>query len=810
MAFTTDESPTRRVLLLQMATLAGAGTLAGCGGGGVGSGDAAGLAAAIRPAPTPNPVPLPVPVPVPEPVPVPSPTPTPTPVPTPAPTPGSPSPDLLDPAVAAQGRGVLVCDWQINPLQAPVAGVTPPEPLASAAANPAGVPQLRGPAGSVVASGNLAADMPPRNDSFSAVLRPASVPAGATVEQVFSVPGVATTMEVRAIGKPTSQPGLTISGWRVTTNDTLRISFSNSSSSAITPTAETYTVDTATSTQGSDFNALGLWLKAAARADGEPYTAVRLDLGADSSFASRMLAAITVRADGRWRFYALPRAQFGNAGAFVIGSSRWSFVRVVEAGAATTLVLQAGPASGDTAAMLATPYAGSSQVAPVRFSSGDVRQVQFVAGSAALSWAPALATAAAATAVTTTTRLAQQANDTVQVGPLHRDPAGRGFAFVRFDDGAADQFVARVASAGFVGQSGVSLAAGTAYSMAQVVAAFGLRANLYILTRHVGQPGFLNVAQLRELQDRYGFEIGLQTHANPFDAGNAGMRLLGPYGWNLEANVYGGIAGVAGNVVMTQRPHGVTQVTANAGPQGYPVTLLGPVPPASTLQAGQQVWLHGSAASSLTLHTSEADAIGGANAVLLDVGGTAWGYRYFGSAPDGSAVLQDLRTGQALMQSWGLLGWRHLAPNQGAIDALLEQALLTLRAEGNLQTVNLTLANAGATAPAFMPRLAPGFVGAGVGYSGSTQLNCSIGEICNLPVSASSEALNGNALRSYVQALAQRGAIGSNYHHAFANAASIDQLAAYCDEIRLQQSRGALLSGTAGELYAGLVAVGTV
>lgn len=806
MAHTTDESPTRRVLLLQMATLVGGGALAGCGGGGVGSGDGAGLAPALRPAPAPNPIPLPTPVPAPTPAPAS------TPAPTPAPTapPGSASPDLLDPAVPAQGRGVIVCDWQVNPLQAPLAGAVPPEPVSSPAANPAGVPQLRGPGGSVVACANLATDVPPRTDSFSAALQPASVPAGATVEQVFSVPGLTPTMEVRAIGKPTSQPGLTISAWRVTANDTLRVSFGNSSGSAITPAAETYTVDTATSTQGSDFNALGIWLKAAARADGEPYTAVRLDLGSDSSFASRMLGTISVRADGRWRFYALPRAQFGSAGAFTIGSSRWTFVRVVEAGAAAPLALQAGPAGGDTAATLAAPYAGSSQVAPLRFSSGEVRQVQLVAGSTALNWAPALAGAASATAVMTTTRLAQQAGDTIQVGPLHRDPAGRGFAFVRFDDGAADQFVARVASTGFVGQTGVSLAAGTAYSMAQVVAAFGLRANLYILTRHVGQPGFLSVAQLRELQDRYGFEIGLQTHANPFDAGNAGMRLLGPYGWNLEANVYGSIAGVAGNVVTTLRPHLVTQVTANAGPQGYPVTLLGPAPPASTLQAGQPVWLHGSTATGLTLHTSEADAITGANAVVLDVGGTAWGYRYFGSAPDGSAMLQDLRTGQALMQSWGLLGWRHVAPNQGAIDPLLEQALLVLRAEGNLHTVNLTLANAGATAPAFIPRLAPGFVGAGIGFTGGTQINCSIGEICNLPVSASSEALNGSALRSYVQALAQRGAIGSNYHHAFANAASIEQLAAYCDEIRLQQSRGALLSGTAGELYAGLVAVGTV
>ena len=73
---------------------------------------------------------------------------------------------------------------------------------------------------------------------MKATLSPAQVAANTTAEQTFTVPGLRLTTDmICAVSKPTAQAGLGIVGWRVTANDTLGITFSNNTGSAITPTA---------------------------------------------------------------------------------------------------------------------------------------------------------------------------------------------------------------------------------------------------------------------------------------------------------------------------------------------------------------------------------------------------------------------------------------------------------------------------------------------------------------------------------------------------------------------------------------------
>ena len=361
---------------------------------------------------------------------------------------------------------------------------------------------------------------------------------------------------------------------------------------------------TANSTgQSSNFHSIGIWLKADARADGEPYTYARLDFGVTNTFTDRCLSALTIKADGIWRFYVAHAKQWGTSGTFTLGTTTFDFVRIVEAGAATSLTLTGALAAGATSATLNANFAGTSGIYPVRFSNNNVRRVTLVNGSTAATWGTPLTATATTAIVYSTTRLAQQTGDKLQAGPVYRNPAAKSFAFVRFDDGLADQYTARQSlTTSYVGQSGVTVPIGS-YSAKDLVNLFGLKANCFICTNRIGQTSnFMTVAQLVDLQNTYGWNICVQTANNPLSSNNFGIRLLGPLGYDYKTNVYGSIASIAGNVVTTTNVHRITTTGTFAGEQGFPVQILGPTPPATTLSIGQKVWLRDVTTTTFTIH----------------------------------------------------------------------------------------------------------------------------------------------------------------------------------------------------------------
>jgi hypothetical protein len=370
------------------------------------------------------------------------------------------------------------------------------------------------------------------------------------------------------------------------------------------PTGQTY-ANTAAA-QNSTFRTLGFWAKCAVRVDGKPYGSYRIDLGTDNTFANRMLSNITLKADGVWHFYVIHSAAFGTSGTFTIGTTQFNAVRFFENGGGTT-------------------------------------------------------------------RPACNAADKAQFGPVYLTPRGKAFAFVRFDDGTADQYTPRITlSTPYVGNSGVTIPSGVPLSGLSIVQAFGLKATCYVLTSCVGKAGnFMTLAQLLELQNTYGWCIAFQSAANPLDLNNAGLRLLGPYGYDLKTNVYTSIASVdtSANTITTTAAHKITRVTGTAGVQGYPVEVYGTNLPAP-LQTGTKYWLRETTTTAFQLHPTEADANANTNAIDLTTTGTVgnFDYRYWGSANDGTAIAADFTAGQAQMQAWGLSGWRHYAPNQGAYD----------------------------------------------------------------------------------------------------------------------------------------------
>jgi hypothetical protein len=558
----------------------------------------------------------------------------------------------------------------------------------------------------------------------------------------------------------------------------------------------------------STFRALKLKVRAPKRVDGSKFVFLQLSLGKDNTFTDRMLVNFTVKADGKVKRYVFQKAQFGTGGAFVVGTDTINAFRVSEqAGSgAAGVTLTGAPAVGASSATMTANFGAGTGEYYVRFSTGEVRLAKLVAGSAAVAWDLPLTVAGATTAMSYyPVRTAMQAGDSVQFGALYRDPVSKAFLGVSFDDGTKHQVEATTQlTTDFVGISGITVPAGF-YSMCDLAERFGLRSTLFVLTRHVGQPGgFATVAQLLAMQAR-GHLIALQTHANPLDGNNAGMRLLGPYGYYVQDFVYGSVAGdSANNKLTTGSAHKVIRVNSGGlyGDQGYPVQMFGTNLPAP-LDTVTKYWLAELNANDLRVYLTEADSMAGTNPVVLTSNGTNgnWGYRYWGSAPDSSAILADFRAGQALLQQWGFNGWRHLALNQGGWDAHVEEACRILQEEGSLLTVRGTQGNTGAASASFFPRSPAGYFGGAVGSATNTQLGTSLSEVFNLPVALDTDAAVQATSQAYVQAICAAGAIGFSYHHHQANTTKMAQQCAYYDAVAYARDLGLCLTGTAEDLY---------
>ncbi|MBX9609689.1 MAG: hypothetical protein K2Y51_26000 [Gammaproteobacteria bacterium] len=583
----------------------------------------------------------------------------------------------------------------------------------------------------------------------------------------------------------------------------------------------------------STFNNLNFWFKADPTADGEKYGMYQLQMSSDdaataigNSWANKVFGTFTARRDGKWRLLSLHKQQLGVSGTFTLGSSNMNSARVIDTAPNTSLTLTGAPAVGDLSATLNANFAGTSNPYRLRFSSGEVRNAQLTNGSTAVVWDRPL-TAVATTAVVyggTSVRLGMQVGDRFQIGPVYTNSGGRGFAYVRFDDCTRDQIAKRMSiGSPFNGASGVVIPANTPMSMIDIVEAFGLKASLFVLTGYlqVVRQGYATVEDLLNLQAR-GHAICLQAHANPFDGGNAGARLLGPYGFYLAQNRYGSISSVDTNsdTITTSATHGITRVVgANLyGNQGYPVTFFNttaanalPAP----LVAGQTYWLRNTSTTAFAVHLTEEDSCAGVNTIDLTSGGTPanFGYRYAGSAPNESAILADFRAGQALMKQWGLNGYQHIAVNQGAIDVWVEEALRQLKASGEVASVSLVLGSTGASASNFIPRNPVSHSTGGLGAAGQG-FAATVSDINTFPVALQTDSgsditsTGTNLVAPFIDALATQGQIASNYHHFLLDAVSMTNLISFCDRLAFRSRQNVINTGTVIDAYNALVSMG--
>jgi hypothetical protein len=82
-------------------------------------------------------------------------------------------------------------------------------------------------------------------NKYVVALTPTAVATNTTSEQTFTVTGVVLANDaIVSVSKPTHQAGLGIVNSRVSADNTVAITFMNTSAASITPTAESYTIIT--------------------------------------------------------------------------------------------------------------------------------------------------------------------------------------------------------------------------------------------------------------------------------------------------------------------------------------------------------------------------------------------------------------------------------------------------------------------------------------------------------------------------------------------------------------------------------------
>lgn len=82
-------------------------------------------------------------------------------------------------------------------------------------------------------------DVFPKTQTFTVTINPSSVPANSTSEQTFTVNGLTTT-DIVEVNKPSHTTGLGIVNKRVSSNNTIAITFMNTTAAVIDPPSENY------------------------------------------------------------------------------------------------------------------------------------------------------------------------------------------------------------------------------------------------------------------------------------------------------------------------------------------------------------------------------------------------------------------------------------------------------------------------------------------------------------------------------------------------------------------------------------------
>lgn len=373
----------------------------------------------------------------------------------------------------------------------------------------------------------------------------------------------------------------------------------------------------------------------------------------------------------------------------------------------------------------------------------------------------------------------------LQIGPVYINPFSRPKFLIRFDDSLSDSIV----------PNGTFLADGitqawSGYSLLNQYG-FGSKGSCFHLTRRLNTSNslktFLTTAQLAQLA-AYGWSHCIQTHQDPADFSNNGLRLMGMTGYASK-----GFASVdaAANTLVTSAAHNIIN-----GYWGYPVIFSGTDLPAP-LVAGTVYWGRQlTNGNTMQLHPTENDSIANTNVIDLTSAGVAanFTYRYGYSANDNTLQQADLQNAINTLTALGYEDTAKIwAPNQGALDKGAIEAARTLGIEMILGI------NGSGTGYAY-PRTRHAHMETTGEYSYGTVNMAVLDTLFTVPSAIQTDGTPTAAdVRAYIDGVISAGGVGQNFHHTLYGSNG-PILAAYLDHLRLRVSEGVCDVVTAAEL----------
>lgn len=349
---------------------------------------------------------------------------------------------------------------------------------------------------------------------------------------------------------------------------------------------------------------------------------------------------------------------------------------------------------------------------------------------------------------------------------------------------------------GFAGTANYQYAGTQQRSGQAIVESYGFRGSLFIVPLWLGTSGkygystgntFMSGADVQAMYAQ-GWSVGSHTNTHPSNNENAGLRLLGPYGYylsntvdNLSANYvsFWGLGATNRRRVTagTQAsPSVFTTENAHQFLVNMPIVFTDVAPTGCTLGTTYYV-ASVPTTTTFTLATDQGTLASRVNNSTGAFSGTC-NYRYAGSAIDDSAIFADIIAGIAGVLALGIpTGAKYLALPQGAADEFVRSAVI----RSGVKWVRGTEPTA-RSIPLGLP------TGAGV----SLAKNPSGGWLMQ-PDALPSDGVTPTitTLKSYVDDVITQGACGCSYHHSV-GAASLSNLDNLCAYLRTKVDAGSL------------------
>ncbi len=260
--------------------------------------------------------------------------------------------------------------------------------------------------------------------------------------------------------------------------------------------------------------------------------------------------------------------------------------------------------------------------------------------------------------------------DELWFGEVYADVKGRARFMLTFDDVPANVLRPYPLSAS---------APASGRSAFQMLSYYGFKGTIYVVPDLVGGPAKVQVSDILALQEA-GWAVGSHSATHPIDAIGAGLRLLGPYGYNRSraSRASGALETFTDcRVVSTNSATGVfTCENAHSMSVGSKLTFYDPAQVPAGCVLGQTYYVTAPSGANFKLATTAALANAGTGITLPSnwTGLAEW--RWPGSAPDDSAIYADIKAGIDGLTALGIRGHeRYFALPQGGWDHFVRSAV---------------------------------------------------------------------------------------------------------------------------------------